>query len=180
MTTPLMPTRPRAAPLVARLMAPADLPAVVALQHQCYGPDFHEPMQAYAAKLAASPHTCWVLTCNTLVCAYLVCLPVEGDGLPPLHATAWSAPAGPDWLYLHDMAVSAPTRGAGAAQLLLACAIDFARSRQLPELGLIAVQDSVAWWARHGFVPTWPSARVSPDKLASFGPHAQFMLRPTD
>jgi GNAT superfamily N-acetyltransferase len=170
----------RAAPeRYRRPMQPDDLPGVLALQQGCYAAAFHEPLAAFASKLSASPDSCWVLVRGDMLCAYLVCLPIEGDQLPPLHAAHWSAPERPDWLYLHDMAVSPAERGTGAAQALLAQAFEWARQRQLPETGLIAVQGSVPFWSKLGFQLLEDPARVGPAKLATFGPDARFMRRDT-
>lgn len=162
-----------------RQMQASDLDAVLDLQQRCYAPAFHEPREAFASKLLASPRSCWVMPGPSGLHAYLVSLPIEGDQLPKLHAGAWHHPAHPDWLYVHDMAVAPAARGSGASGLLMQQAYAFARALILPDIGLIAVQDSSPYWARQGFVLVNSSARLTPDKLASFGTHAVFMQRAT-
>jgi GNAT superfamily N-acetyltransferase len=179
MTPPLLCASGALDALHCRLMVPGDIEQVMAIQHACYASAFHEPAQAFTSKLRASPLSCWVLSISAQVRGYLVCLPIEGDQLPPLHAKQWSAPARANWLYLHDMAIAPDARGAGAARQLLDLAIDFARSHQLADIGLIAVQDSQPYWSKRGFVPALPGERVSSTKLATFGPHALFMQRQT-
>lgn len=162
-----------------RLMLPQDLPSVLALQARCYSSDFHEPEAAFASKLHASPDSCWVMAGEQGVQAYLVSLPIQGPHLPMLHASAWSYPGKPDWLYLHDMSVAPQARGSGASKVLLQQAQAFAREHRLPDIGLIAVQDSAPYWAKQGFLPDGAPIRLSPDKLASFGRGAIFMHRQT-
>ncbi len=154
-----------------------DLPAVLALQARCYAPEFHEPHDAFASKLQASPRSCWVLAGRDGLLAYLVSLPIEGDQLPKLHARTCPYPARPDWLYVHDMAVAPEARGSGASTLLLGEAFGLARSLALPQAGLIAVQGSLPYWVKQGFRPVVADSRVERDKLASFGADARFMVR---
>lgn len=160
-------------------MAPGDLAAVLSLQQQCYAHAFHEPHASFAAKLEASPQSCWVARGATGLLAYLVCLPVEGNGLPALHAGHWRRPDHPDWLYLHDLAIAPEARGSGISRALVGQACAWARAMSLPHLGLIAVQGSEPYWRKLGFAAIWPTPRVNADKLASFGPNAQYMQRPT-
>ena len=155
-----------------------DLDAVIALQSTCYATPFHEPKQAFAAKLNAVPASAWVVDGPSGLWAYLVCLPIAGDQLPALHATEWHPPPSPQWLYLHDLAIHPDARGAGLAGVLLSKADELAFSQGWQALGLIAVQDSLAFWRKQGFAPTeLPSPLIHADKLASFGKEATFMLR---
>lgn len=159
-----------------RAMRHDDLGAVLALQHQCYVPAFHEPLAAFASKLTAAPDSCWVAQDEQArVCAYLVCVPVEGPALPALHAPDHAPAHAPDWLYLHDMAIAPFARGLGLAPRLLANAQTYAREAGLGCIGLIAVQDSSGFWQKHGFKADRASRRVPPDKLATFGTDAVFM-----
>lgn len=163
-------------PTTIRAMRHDDLGAVLALQHQCYVPAFHEPLAAFASKLTAAPDSCWVAQDEQArVCAYLVCVPVEGPALPALHAPDHRPARAPDWLYLHDMAIAPFARGLGLAPRLLAHALTYAREAGLARVGLIAVQDSCGFWQKQGFEADRGSPSVPPDKLATFGPDAVFM-----
>lgn len=162
----------------ARTMQTSDLDAVISLQSTCYAPQFHEPKQAFAAKLNAAPASAWVIDGPSDLWAYLVCLPIDGDELPALHATEWHPPPHPQWLYLHDLAIHPDARGAGLAGVLLSKAHELAFSQGWLAVGLIAVQDSVAFWRKQGFEPAeLPSPLIRAEKLASFGKEATFMLR---
>lgn len=161
-------------PLVRPMQRP-DLASVISIQHQCYAPAFHEPVEAFESKWAASPDTCWVAQYLGQVCAYLVCLPVQGQALPALHARAFQRSAQPNWLYVHDLAIGPVARGAGLASQLIGQALDQARNMGLTQAGLIAVQDSASFWRKFGFVEDASGHLVTPGKLASFGPDALFM-----
>ena len=157
-------------------MTPEDLPQVLALQHVCYQPDFHEPLDAFESKLHAAPDTCWVISPEPAsVLAYLVSLPVAGEAYPLLHAPQWASATQPEELYLHDMAISPALRGRGASQLLLRQAITQAHGLRLPRLSLIAVQNSASFWMRQGFHARQPTSPQVADKLASFGSDAMLM-----
>lgn len=155
-----------------------DLDAVISLQSTCYSAQFHEPRQAFAAKLHASPACAWVLDGPNGLLAYLVCLPIEGDQLPALHATECYPSPTPQWLYLHDLAIHPDARGQGLADLMLDQARALALREAWEALGLIAVQDSVNFWRRQGFeTVAMPSRYIATDKLLSFGKEATFMLQ---
>lgn len=159
-------------------MTHEDLPHVLALQHSCYHPDFHEPLSAFDSKLSASPETCWVVAEGPAsIQAYLVCLPMAGENYPLLHAPDWQPPAQADELYVHDMAISPALRGRGTARRLLIQAMAHAEDLGLPRLSLIAVQGSVAFWGHLGFTARPATSAPLVRKLASFGGDATLMSR---
>ena len=77
-------TMPTPHGLQCRPMTAEDVPQVLALQHTCYQPEFHEPVQAFDSKLRSSPDTCWVISTRAAsIAAYLVprCEPQAGNPL---------------------------------------------------------------------------------------------------
>lgn len=157
-------------------MTHEDLPHVLALQHRCYHPDFHEPVSAFESKLSASPKTCWVISIGPdSILAYLVCLPIADENYPLLHASDWQSPAWADELYVHDMAISPVLRGQGAGRLLLNQARAHAASLGLVRLSLIAVQNSATFWGHLGFAARPATSEPLVRKLASFGADAMLM-----
>lgn len=162
--------------MLIRPMTPTDLPGVLAVQHWCYAPAFHESPAAFASKLSGTPDTCWVAaSANDVIVAYLVSMPVDAHSLPALHAAQWQRPAQAQWLYLHDLAVAPLARGQSLAPRLVAQAQQSARAMRLTQMALVAVQGSEGFWQQQGFVTQALPAGVSTGKLDSFGPHAQFM-----
>lgn len=163
--------------LVIRRMTTDDLTAVMHIQQACYEPAFHEPLAAFSAKLQASTDTCWVACQGTRAQAYLVSLPLRGASAPALHATFCPPGEQANWLYVHDLAIGPQVRGTGLAHRLINTAVAHAAAQGLPEIGLIAVQGSQAFWARHGFTPCLSSANMPAEKLATFGADAIYMTR---
>lgn len=167
--------------MLIRPMTLTDLPGVLAVQQRCYAPAFHEPAVAFASKLSGSPGTCWVATrapgtsVEADVQAYLVCLPVDADSLPALHAPRWHPPASAQALYLHDLAVSPAAQGQALAPRLVAQAREQAREMGLSQMVLVAVQGSEGFWQRQGFAERPLPEGTPADKLASFGAGARFM-----
>lgn len=172
-------TDPLASRPAIRLMVPRDLPAVCQLQQRCYQPTFHEPMQAFAAKLREAPDSCWVVCARSGdIQAYLVTLPVTPAHYPALHAEDWRAPTQPTGLYLHDLAVAPEQSGLGLGRHLFERALAHAQSAGLQQLSLVAVQGSVPYWRRLGFEDTPPDDTGDlRGKLASFGADARLMVR---
>lgn len=167
--------------LIFRTMTAADLPQVLNIQHTCYAPAFHEPLEAFASKREAAPDTCWVAaTPRGELQAYLVSLPIDPSHYPALHATHWSAPRQASELYLHDMAILPTLRGQGAGHTLLGLALGHARQHKMSQLSLIAVQASETYWCTHGFASALPGNPDMAHKLHSFGSDARLMVRHLD
>lgn len=163
-------------------MTPADLDAVLALQQRCYGVDFLERREAFAAKLAATQGLgcCWMARRDGEPLAYVVSLPVCEATLPALDAPHCETPAAPTLLYLHDMAVAPEARSLGLAARLLAQLRERAPALGLARIGLVAVQGSLPYWQRQGFAqPAALSADLGA-KVASFGAEACFLVQELD
>lgn len=165
--------------VVLRPLQVLDVPHVLALQAQCYEAQFLESAQAFEAKLRfAEPYrSSWIATQSETALAYVVALPVCLRTLPALDAPALTPSAGAELLYLHDLAVAPAGRSLGLGRRLAERVEQCARDLGLARIGLIAVQDSLAYWRRQGFaeLPSLPA--VLQAKLASFGPHARWMER---
>lgn len=166
--------------VLVHAMTPVDLDAVLALQQRCYGVDFLERREAFAAKLAVTDGLgcCWLARRDDgEPLAYAVSLPVCEATLPALDAPHCERPASPTLLYLHDMAVAPEARSLGLASRLLARLADSARVLGLTQMALVAVQGSVPYWQRQGFAE--PAALAPPlqAKLASFGADARFLVQ---
>ncbi len=165
--------------LVLRPLQAADVPLVLALQAQCYETQFLESAQAFEAKLRfAEPYgSSWIAIQGEVALAYVVALPVCLQTLPALDAPDVTLSAQPELLYLHDLAVAPTGRSLGLGRRLAERVEQRARALGLARMGLIAVQDSLAYWQRQGFaeLPSLPA--VLQAKLVSFGPQARWMER---
>ena len=168
--------------VVLRPLRVADVPAVLALQAQCYEARFLERAESFAAKLerADGDRTCWMAWRAGVPepLAYLVSLTACEDSLPALDAAQLRRPAVPRFLYLHDLAVAPAGRALGLGRRLLQTVEQRARALQLARIGLVAVQDSVPYWHRQGFAaPAGALPEALTLKLASFGPQARWLER---
>lgn len=83
-----------------RLMVPNDLPAVMAIQAECYVQLGPESITSYQAKLAASPTTCFVAIQSTPageeILGYLISFPWHQAELPAFNAPTCDIPPQPN------------------------------------------------------------------------------------
>ena len=156
-----------------RPMAPADLPAVVALAGQLH-PDHPESPAVFAERLALAPEFCRVLAGAAGLAGYAVAHPWAGMAPPALDRLLGGLPARPDALHLHDIALAEAARGAGHAAAMVALLLDQAARRGLRRASLIAVAGKQGYWAGLGFLPRPGPADPA---LASYGPGACRMAR---
>ena len=160
-----------------RAMLPEDLDAVLEIQLGCYDAEKQESRESFISKLLASPQTCFVALRGLKVVGYLVAVPAVAGSPVPLNAQGYAAPAKPNALYLHDLAVDPALRGAGVASVLLAPYLQQLKNLGLSYGALTAVNDSSAFWHRHGFREVTPTG-VSAHHLGAYGHGAQYMLCP--
>jgi len=169
---------------VLRPMHPADLPAVLAIQAQCYGEALVESAAALQSRLALSPATCWVAAVSSpsqnghsdpLLAAYLFTHAWPESSLPP-----WNGQLVCDWpdtepltWFIHDMAVAPIGRGAGLASQLHDAAREVATKAGLRSSRLIAVQSADRYWRRLGYAPLAAGRHAA--KLAAYGEGAVLM-----
>jgi ribosomal protein S18 acetylase RimI-like enzyme len=106
---------------------------------------------------------------------YIVSHPWTYGAPPALNSLLGTLPEPPTTYYIHDIALLPEARGTGAANIIVAQLTALAESLSLLNLSLIAVNDSVAFWQRHGFVLTAIPALDA--KLRSYDEAARFMVR---
>lgn len=162
-----------------RPMGLADVDAVLRLQLQCYGPGLIEGRSAFESKLIAveAVGCCWMAWRENEPLAYAVSLPVSADSFPVLNAKVFELSTQPQLLYLHDLAVAPAGRELGLARRMLGCVLQSAADQHLREVGLIAVQDSLAFWERQGFAEQHALPPLLRAKVASFGAAARYLRR---
>lgn len=160
-----------------RLIRQADLPALVMLQDCCYSDALYESPAVLSQRLHAAANSCWLAESSAgELLAYLFSYPSINGYVTPL-ASAFAPAAAPQLLYLHDMAVNPAARGLGLANHLLAMAKQHALSLGLTKLALVAVQGSVPYWQRHGFVVVNSMSDGAINALAGYhGEQACYMV----
>jgi ribosomal protein S18 acetylase RimI-like enzyme len=156
-----------------RLMTEADLPAVIAVADAVH-PDFPEDEIVFANRLEMHPAGCGVLEGAGGIEGYAISHPWTFKAPPALNSLLTMV-AQPTTFYIHDLALLPETRRSGAATVGVDMMAARARLMQLPNMTLVAVNNSVHFWQRQGF-----TILRDPEldrKLQSYGDHARFMIR---
>lgn len=162
------------APCSVRAMRLDDMADVLRIQAECYTAIVPESRQSLAAKLLASPGTCFVAATLDTIAGYLVAVPWLRGAPPELDAPDCDLPQQPDCLYLHDLAVTPAARGSGAAGGLVAAFMRQLHEQRFAHASLIAIQASQPYWQKHGFrVVALDAARQA--GLAAYGEAISYM-----
>ena len=156
-----------------RPMTTADLPAVKRLADAIH-PAFPESAAVFANRLTLHADGCEVLDGDNGLKEYVLSHPWQDRSPPPLDAVLQPA-ASPSTYYIHDLALLPETRGSGAGTAIVALLAARARGLDLPNMTLVAVNNSVHFWQRQGFTVTRDPALDA--KLASYGDEARFMTK---
>jgi ribosomal protein S18 acetylase RimI-like enzyme len=156
-----------------RPMVAADLPVVKSLADLIH-PAFPESEAVFANRLALHPAGCAVLGGADGLKGYVLSHPWLDRSPPPLDAVLTPATS-PTTYYIHDLALLPETRGSGVGTAIVGVLAARARAGNLPNMTLVAVNNSVHFWQRQGFTVTDDPALSA--KLASYGDQARFMTR---
>ena len=158
-----------------RAMTAADLDAVTVIAAVGF-PDHFEGRDCFENRLTLNPAGCFVLAGEgKTVRGYLVAYPWAEHAAPALNTLIDRIPANASVMYLHDLAIAPAVRGGGWSRPIVERLAQDARAAGWPALTLVAVNDAVPFWERHGFVVTDPPGMA--DKLAGYGPDARYMVR---
>jgi GNAT superfamily N-acetyltransferase len=155
-------------------MTPADLPAMFAIADVVH-PNYPEDPEVFAERLALYPDGCLVLMREGRAVGYIVSHPWTYAQPPALNSLLGALPVSPTTYYIHDIALLPKVRGTGGANAVVTRLIAQAGILGVGNISLVAVNDSVAFWTRHGF-------HIVPDaaldrKLRSYDAQARFMVR---
>lgn len=159
-----------------RPMVDRDIPTVLAIQAECYGPALLEEEAVLRSRLAAFARQCWVATDTLGVCAYLFGYLSRVGLVTPL-AGEFTRFEQPDCLYLHDLAVAARGAGRGIGPALVERNLEGARTQQLNYSALVSVQQSADFWARLGYSATDQLDAGQLENLLSYPVPACYMVR---
>ena len=159
-----------------RPMRPTDIDAVVEVARLSF-PDHFEGRPCFENRLALYPRGCFVLANgHGAARGYLIAYPWRAESAPPLNTVIEGLPAEPALIYLHDLALHPAARGGGVTGPIIERLAEQAAEDSWPAIALVAVNDAVSFWSRHGFVEQPAEAMAA--KLASYGADARYMLRP--
>lgn len=158
-----------------RQMQQSDLAAVIRLQDSCYHDELYEAPEVVLQRFMRHPQSCWVAVYKDKLWGYLFTYPSKVGNVNPLGAE-FPQYASADCLYLHDVAVSRDARGQGVASALVTQASSYAKELGLPNLALVAVQNSVEFWQQQGFSIFSPTTPDIEKALASYQGSSAFYL----
>lgn len=155
-------------------MTEADLDRVAEIATVGF-PNHFEGRPMFANRLALSPAGSLVLETPGGLEGYLMAYPWKADAAPALNTLIEAIPIEADVIYLHDLVLTPAVRGQGQSRPAVAAVVDLAKAGGWTTIALVAVNDAVDFWRRHGFeVRQTPGMAV---KLASYGADARYMTR---
>lgn len=159
-----------------RQPGPADVPAIVGLQRECYPAPLREDRRTIEQRIAAARDYCWVAHDELGLFGYLFAYPSALGRVTPVGG-CFEVQADGDTLYLHDLAVSRRASRSGAGSNLVELAVASALAQGFSHSALVAVQESRGFWERHGFrVPETPSM-LETASLRTYPGSAVYMTR---
>lgn len=158
-----------------RAMSGYDLEAVSAIAAKVH-PGFFEADAVLAEKHSLYRNGCYILEVAEKPAGYVLSHPFTRGTLPALNTLIGALPEKPDTFYIHDLALLPLTRGVGAAGQIVAALTKHAEVMGFPSLSLVAVNGSLPFWEKQGFV-----AEDRPElqeKLAAYEEAARYMVKP--
>jgi len=162
-------------PLSWRPRRPDDVDAVVEVARLSF-PDHFEDRACFQNRLALYPRGCFVLADGDEPAkGYLIAYPWRAEAAPPLNTVIEGLPAEPALIYLHDLALHPDARGGGVTRAVVERLAEQAAGDGWPAIALVAVNDAVNFWRRHGFAEHAAPGMAA--KLASYGADARYMIR---
>lgn len=138
-------------------------------------PDFYESPEVLAERQRLYRHGCYLLELGDRPAGYVLSHPWRYGSLPPLNAALGQLPSDADSYYVHDLALLPVTRRVGAASSIVAALSKHALAEGYPTMTLVAVNGSMPFWERHGFVVTDIPELYA--KLLTYDTAARYMVR---
>ncbi|MDX1348569.1 MAG: N-acetyltransferase [Thiomicrorhabdus chilensis] len=170
---------PGRAPVVIRIrhIHEADLDSLNHLQVLAYGYDFLESSNVILDKIRQGKETSFVaeqtLHGHSSLVGYCLSHAYDPQQVPPLNSLLNSAQltSSRHW-YIHDLSLDPAARGQGIARALLDAVYAEKAVQHCQTIALVAVQNSVSFWQKQGFVVTEEQPEVS-----SYGEDARYMVK---
>ncbi len=158
-----------------RAMSGYDIGAVYSIANKVH-PGFFEAEAVLAEKFELYRNGCYLLEVGEKPAGYVLSHPWKHGDLPALDALLGAIPADADTYYIHDLALLPLTRGLGAAGQIVAALTKHAAAMAYPGMSLVAVNNSLSFWTRQGFVVEERPALS--EKLRSYEADARYMVKP--
>lgn len=157
-----------------RPMTVADTASVSAIADRVHA-NYPEDDAVFLERLRLYPDGCAMLEQAGRTAAYAITHPWRYGEPPALNVMLEAIPAPPTTYYIHDIALLPETRGSGAGSAIVEAVIAHAAATGVPNVSLVAVNNSVPFWSRFGFeVVNEPKLA---QKLLTYDAAARFMVR---
>jgi GNAT superfamily N-acetyltransferase len=157
-----------------RPLTTLDLPMVEAIAAQVH-PNFPEDAAALAERQRLYPDGARLFELDGIPSGYIFSHPWTDRSIPQLNTLLGALPAAADTYYIHDLALLNRARGTGAAAMIVGQILRLARIAGFERIGLVAVNNSHAFWHKHGF-RTVPAPELAAE-LASYEAAARYMSK---
>ena len=141
-------------------------------------PDFYEAPEVLAERQHLYRNGCYLLELGDRPAGYVLSHPWRYGSLPALNALLGQLPADADTYYIHDLALLPVTRRVGAASSIVAALTKHAEAEGYQTMTLVAVNGSVPFWERHGFVVADVPELYG--KLLTYDDAARYMVKRLD
>lgn len=155
-------------------MSGYDLAAVSAIAGKVH-PGFFEADAVLAEKHTLYRNGCYILDVAEKPAGYVLSHPFTLGSLPALDTLLGALPPEPDTFYIHDLALLPVARGVKAAGKIVAALTKHAEAMGFPTMSLVAVNGSVPFWKKQGFVVE-ERAELA-EKLAGYEADARYMVK---
>lgn len=163
--------------VIWRAMTGYDLEAVQQIADTVH-PDFYEAPEVLAERQHLYRNGCYLLELGDRPAGYVLSHPWRYGSLPALNALLGQLPADADTYYIHDLALLPVTRRVGAASSIVAALTKHAEAEGYQTMTLVAVNGSVPFWERHGFVVADVPELYG--KLLTYDDAARYMVKRLD
>jgi ribosomal protein S18 acetylase RimI-like enzyme len=157
-----------------RLMTAYDLTAVQGIADTVHV-DFYERPEVLAERQRLYHNGCYLLEIAEKPVGYILSHPWTYATLPPLDTLLERLPSNPDTYYIHDLCLLQVARRIGAASKILNALTKHAGAQGYDTMSLVAVNGSVPFWEKHGFVVTEEPELYA--KLLSYEEGARYMVK---
>ena len=157
-----------------RAMTGYDFSAVFEIANRVH-PGFFEAEAVLAEKFALYRNGCYLLEVSEKPAGYVLSHPWILGSLPALDMLLGALPDEADTYYIHDLALLPLTRGVGAAGKIVDGLTKHARAMGFATMSLVAVNGSIPFWEKQGFVIDDRPELAS--KLAAYEDAARYMVK---
>ena len=157
-----------------RAMTGYDLDAVEAIAGVVH-PDFFEAPDVLAERQTLYRNGAYLLELGEKPAGYVLSHPWRYGSLPALNTRLGQLPDAPDTYYIHDLALLPVARRVGAASQIVRALAKHAEVERYQTMTLVAVNDSVPFWQKHGFATADIPELYG--KLLSYEESARYMIR---